>query len=185
MGRLHYGNLIQAAVHAVWGEWLRMRRRDSPVCRHKIDQKNYRWLVGVGNLAHAQWAIWLLLLACKATILDIEHIVVPSGGSFLLFGPHLFGNAVEALLCGEPGLEIVGRQTDPGQAIRRVRESRPDVVVFSDGEGATGLAGELLRSAREGSHIRTVEVHLATNTVCAYWGEQQSIQEAGDVVHTV
>jgi len=136
-------------------------------------------------LAHAQWAIWLLLLAWKATILDIEHIVAPSGGSLLLFGPHLFGNAVEALLCGEPGLELVGRETDPGQAIRRVRESRPDVVVFSDGEGATGLAGELLRSAREGFHVRIVEVQLATNTVCIYCGEQQSIREVRNLVDTV
>jgi hypothetical protein len=38
---------------------------------------------------------------------------------------------------------------------------------------------------REGFHVRIVEVKLATNTVCIYCGEQESILEAGDVVHTV
>jgi hypothetical protein len=34
-------------------------------------------------------------------------------------------------------------------------------------------------------HVRIVEVHLETNTVCIYCGEQQSIREAGDLVRTV
>jgi len=58
---------------------------------------------------------------------------------FVLSGPSLFGNGIEGLLCEEPGLEIVGRETDPGQAVRPIRESHPDVIILTDGEGRQGL----------------------------------------------
>jgi len=104
---------------------------------------------------------------------------------FIVAEPSLFEEGIEELLRQEEGLEIVGREEDPQEAVRRIRECHPDVVVFTDGEGATGLEAELLRLVREGFHMRIVEVHLATNTVCIYCGEQQSIREAEDLVHTV
>jgi len=136
-------------------------------------------------LALEEQAIYLLLLACKTTILDMEHIVRQKTRVFVLSGPSLFGNGIEGLLCEEPGLESVGREADPRQAVRRIRECHPDVIVIGDGEGATGLEAELLRLVREGLHMRIVEVHLATNTLCIYCGEQQSIREVGDLAGTV
>jgi len=125
------------------------------------------------------------LLVCKTNILHIEHIMRQMARVFVLSGPSLFGNGIEALLGEEPGLDIVGRETDPRQAVGRIRECHPDVVVLADGEGETGLEAELLRLVREGFPMSIVEVHLATNTVCIYCGEQQSILEAGALVHTV
>ena len=104
---------------------------------------------------------------------------------FVLSGPSLFANGIEALLCEEPGLEIVGRETDPQEAVRLVKESHPDVILVADGEGATGFEAQLLGLVREGLHMRIVEVHLAANTVCIFCGEQQPIREVGDLVGTV
>ena len=136
-------------------------------------------------MALEEQAIWLLLLACKTTILHMEHIGRQRMRVFVLSGPSLFGNGIEELLCEEPGLEIVGREMDPRQAVRRIRESHPDVIILADGEAARGLDAELLGLVREGLHVRIVEVHLATNTVCIYCGEQQSIREVGDLVDTL
>jgi len=136
-------------------------------------------------LAHEEQAVWLLLQALKTHILHIEHIMRQIARLFVLCGPPLFGNGLEALRCEEPGLEIVGRQTDPRQAVRRIKEAHPDVIIVADGEAATGLDAELLGMVREGLHMRIVEVHLATNTLCLYCGEQQPIQEVGDLVDTV
>jgi DNA-binding NarL/FixJ family response regulator len=97
----------------------------------------------------------------------------------------LFGEGVEALLRLEPGLEIVGRETDRRQAASRVRETAPDVVVLTDGEAATGLGLELLRLVGEGFHIRIVEIHLETNSLCSYCGGQQAIREVRDLVEAV
>ncbi|HUW14823.1 MAG TPA: hypothetical protein VM537_34205 [Anaerolineae bacterium] len=82
-------------------------------------------------------------------------------------------------------MEIVGRETDPGQAVKRIKEARPDVIILADGEPATELEAELLGLVREGLQVRIVEVHLETNTVCIYCGEQQPIREVGDLVGTV
>jgi len=102
-----------------------------------------------------------------------------------LSGPSLFGEGIEGLLRQEPGLEIVGRETDPRQAVRRIKETHPDVVILTDGEAATGLGAQLLGLVREGLHMRIVEIHLQTNTLCIYCGEQHPIREVGDLVDTV
>ena len=99
--------------------------------------------------------------------------------------PSLFEDGIEELLRQELGLEIVGRETDPAQAVERIKETHPDVVILTDGEAATGLDAELLRLVREGFRMRIVEVHLATNTLCLYCGEQQPIREVRDLVDTV
>jgi hypothetical protein len=97
----------------------------------------------------------------------------------------LFGEGVEALLRLEPGLEIVGRETDRGQAASRVWEIAPDVVVLTDGEAAAGLGLELLRLVGEGFHVRVVEIHLEANRLCIYCGEEQSIEEVRDLVDSL
>jgi chemotaxis response regulator CheB len=99
--------------------------------------------------------------------------------------PSLLQEGIEELLRREPGLEIVGLETDPGQALGRIRECHPDVVVLTDGEAEIVLGAELLRLVREGFHMRMVEVHQATNTLCVYCGEQQPIREVQDLVDTV
>ena len=114
-----------------------------------------------------------------------EEVATSKARVLLVSEASLFEEAIEALLREEPGLEIVGRESDPRQAVGRIRDCHPDVVIVVDGEGETGLEAELLRLAREGFPIRIVEVNLATNTVYVYSGRQQSVREAGDLVRTV
>ena len=114
-----------------------------------------------------------------------ERSVTPKARVLIVSELGLFGEGVEGLLRQEPGLEIVGLETDPGQAIRRVKEALPDVVILTDGGGASGLETELLHMVREGFHMRIVEIHLATNTLCIYCGERQSIREVRDLVDTL
>jgi DNA-binding NarL/FixJ family response regulator len=111
--------------------------------------------------------------------------VRPKARVFVISDLSLFGEGIEGLLGDEPGVEIVGRETDPRQAVKRIKEAHPDVIILTDGEAATGLDAELLGLVREGLHMRIVEVHLATNTMCIYCGEQQPIREIGDLVDTL
>jgi DNA-binding NarL/FixJ family response regulator len=104
---------------------------------------------------------------------------------FVVAEPSMFDEGIQAILRQEPGLEIVGRETDPQEAIGRIKEAHPDVVVLTDGEPATGLVSELLRLVGEGFHVRIVEIHLETNSLCVYCGEQQSIREVRDLVDSL
>jgi hypothetical protein len=97
----------------------------------------------------------------------------------------LFGEGIEGVLRQEPGLEIVGRETDPEQAVRHIKESPPDVVILTDGDAATDLGWELLRLVREGFGMRVVEVDLTSNTLCSYCGEQQRIRKVRDLADAV
>jgi chemotaxis response regulator CheB len=99
--------------------------------------------------------------------------------------PSMFDEGIEALLRQEPGVEIVGREEDPREALRLVKEASPDVILVADGEWATRLAPDLIRMVRQGFRMKMVEVHLATNTLCIYRGDQQRIREAGELVEAV
>jgi DNA-binding NarL/FixJ family response regulator len=94
----------------------------------------------------------------------------------------LFEEGIEELIRQEPGLEIVGRLADPQDTARLFKEHSPDVILVADDEAATRLAPDLMGMVREGFCMRMIEVHLATNTLCVYRGDQQPIREAGDLV---
>jgi DNA-binding NarL/FixJ family response regulator len=103
---------------------------------------------------------------------------------FIVAEPSMFDEGIEAILRQEPGLEIVGRG-GAEDATRLVKEVSPDVILVADGESATRLVPELMCMVKEGSSIRMIEVHLATNTLCVYRGDQQPIREAADLLGTV
>jgi chemotaxis response regulator CheB len=104
---------------------------------------------------------------------------------FVVCDPSLLGEGIEGLLRQEPGLEIVGRGADARQVLNRVRETRPDLIILTDGEAATRLEGELLCLVREGFRMGIVEIHTESNTLCIYYGEQRCVKEAHDLVDTL
>jgi DNA-binding NarL/FixJ family response regulator len=99
--------------------------------------------------------------------------------------PSMFDEGIEAILRQEPGLEIVGRGADPQDCARLIKEASPDVILVADGGAVERLAAELMGMVRDGYCMRMVEVHLATNSLCVYRGERQSIRQVADLVDAV
>jgi len=103
-----------------------------------------------------------------------------------MFSTHpLFSQGVESLLRQEPGVEIVGRETDVDNAIERIKELQPDVVIFDSGDLACNLTPAVMRILREGVGTKVIGLNLQDNTMCIYRGEQRVVKEVKDLMEAI
>jgi DNA-binding NarL/FixJ family response regulator len=104
---------------------------------------------------------------------------------FILSSHALFSQGVESLLRQQPGLEIVGRETDVDQAIERIQELRPDVVIYDNNEPEVDFRPVVMRILREGLGTKVIGLNLHDNTICIYRGEQRVIKGLQDLVEAI
>jgi DNA-binding NarL/FixJ family response regulator len=104
---------------------------------------------------------------------------------FILSSHALFSHGVESLLRQEPGLEIVGRETDVDRAIECIQELRPDVVIFDNNDPEVDFRPVVMRIFREGLGTKVIGLNLQDNTLCIYRGEQRVIEEVKDLVEAI
>ena len=104
---------------------------------------------------------------------------------FICTNQSLFGQGVERWLGGEPGLELIGCESDPDQALARIQALQPDVVLLVTG-GPTRPApadGQTLLHA--GVTAKIIELNLQNSSVCVYRGERQTVREAADLLRVI
>lgn len=107
---------------------------------------------------------------------------------FMVFEHEPFGDAVEGLLRQRSDLEIVGRGCDPEEAIARIRELRPDVIILDNDDPAGQLSSLVARILGDRMGVRVIGLNLqdnANNTICTYHGEQRIVHEAQDLVEII
>ena len=100
---------------------------------------------------------------------------------FILSSHPLFSQGVESLLRQEPGVDIVGRETDVDKAIERIKELQPDVVILDNGDPTP----EVMCILREGVGTKVIGLNLQDNTICIYRGEQRVVKEVEDLVEAI
>jgi DNA-binding NarL/FixJ family response regulator len=104
---------------------------------------------------------------------------------FILSCHPLFGQGVESLLRREAGLEIVGQETDLDQAVERIKEIRPDVVILDCAEPARDPTPAVMRILREGLGTKVIGLNLQNNTLYIYRGEQRLVKEVKDLIEAI
>jgi DNA-binding NarL/FixJ family response regulator len=104
---------------------------------------------------------------------------------FIYSSRSLFSQGIKNLLDAEPGLEIVGWETDPEKALRCIGEVKPDVVLLVTRSTSTRLWLDGQRFLRAGVKAKIVEVSLDDSNVCVYRGEQQTVTQVGDLVRII
>ena len=90
---------------------------------------------------------------------------------FMLSNLPLFSQGVELLLCREPGVEIVGRENDVEQALARINELKPDVVILDNDLQAADPAPIAVRIL-ERTKTKVMGLSLHSNTIYIYRKEQ-------------
>ena len=104
---------------------------------------------------------------------------------FILSSHPLFGQGVESLLRQESRLEIVGREANVDNAMERIKELQPDVVILDGGDAAYAPTGEVMRILRERVGTKVIGLNLHDNTICIYRGEQRVVKEVKDLVEAI
>jgi DNA-binding NarL/FixJ family response regulator len=97
----------------------------------------------------------------------------------------LFGQGLESLLCQEKALEVVGRETDVDQAIERIKELRPDVVIVDNCHPTCAPTPTIIRILGKGLRVKIIGLNLENSTLCIYHGEQRVVQEVEDLLRAI
>jgi len=104
---------------------------------------------------------------------------------FILSGHLLFARGVESLLRRQAGVEVIGCERDEEQAVERIRELHPDVVILDDDPSAEGARLALLRILREAATPRIIGLNLQSNTLCIYRGERRLVGGTEDLLEAI
>ncbi len=103
-----------------------------------------------------------------------------------IFSTHpLFGGCVEALLRGDEGLRIVGREKDLGKGIEQVRALEPDVIIVDSNDFEASRALAMSCVLKEGLQPLVVGLNIRDNKVFVCKGEQSTIEELKDFIETI
>jgi DNA-binding NarL/FixJ family response regulator len=93
----------------------------------------------------------------------------------------MFSRGVENLLSQQPGLQIVGREADPGVAIGCIQRLQPDVVILDSKDPASepsGLVAAILSAAPQ---ARVISLNLENEQMLVYRGERRAAQSVDDL----
>jgi len=105
---------------------------------------------------------------------------------FIYSSRSIFSQGIKQLLDEQPDLDIVGWETDPKTAIRRIEELAPDTILMvRKNECSELLPGVWCLLRAVAGKARIVELNAENNTVHVFWGEQCAISELGELVSLI
>lgn len=104
---------------------------------------------------------------------------------FMLSRQLLFSQGVESLLIEQPGLEIVGRESDVDKAMEQIGTLRPDVVILDSQDLESAPSSLITLILKESPGSRVITLNLANDQVRVYHGEQYSAQSVDDLLEVM
>lgn len=104
---------------------------------------------------------------------------------FILSRHSLFSQGIEILLAQEPGLEIVGRDTDFDAAAEFLQACPPDVVILNCDDPEPDLSPAVLCILRKRLGISVIGLSLHDNEIYVYRGEQKQVCQVEDLLEAI
>jgi DNA-binding NarL/FixJ family response regulator len=85
------------------------------------------------------------------------HGATRRGVKVLVVGGHqLLADSLAIALSADPGLEVMGSETDPERALTRIRRVRPDVVLLNNSLGGSDCAEVICRLRTEAPDLKII-----------------------------
>jgi len=112
-----------------------------------------------------------------------------NGGSkvrvFILSSESLFDLGLESLLRQEAALEVVGHEADLDQALVRISELSPDVIVVNSTDASCRPTAAMYRLMNGTPQTKIIKLNLKDNTVCIYREEQREVEVVSDLARFI
>lgn len=100
---------------------------------------------------------------------------------FVISGHLMFGRGIESLLHQEPYMDVVGQEAEVSQALDRIRELQPDVVILDGDDPELGVASIL----RTNPDVRVISVSLQNNYLYVYRASQRMTKSVEDLLEAI
>jgi DNA-binding NarL/FixJ family response regulator len=104
---------------------------------------------------------------------------------FVLSRQSLFHQGIETLLTEEAGIEIVGQDTLPCDAVNAILTSKPDVVILNLDDPEPDLISPVLCVLRGEGNIRVIGMSLKNNNLSVFQGENKEIKNLEDLFNAI
>jgi DNA-binding NarL/FixJ family response regulator len=104
---------------------------------------------------------------------------------FIFSKPSLFSQGVESLLAGNQDMEIVGKASEPDEAVQQIQDLQPDVVLIVSRDASLKDSEDWKRLLSERISGSIIELNLQMNIASSYRIERQVVDQAEDLVKII
>lgn len=104
---------------------------------------------------------------------------------FVLSKQTLFHQGIETLLTKESGIEIVGQDTLPCDAVNAILTCKPDVVILNLDDPEIDLISPVLCVLRGERNVRVIGMSLQNNNISVFQGHNKEISDLEDLFDAI
>jgi AmiR/NasT family two-component response regulator len=92
---------------------------------------------------------------------------------------------LNSLLAWDACLDVVGWEVEPDEAIRRIQQIQPKMIIIAHEETPLSPSAEAVRLLEETSDTTIVEMGLQDRKICIYRGEQAMLQQIEELLASI
>ncbi len=104
---------------------------------------------------------------------------------FMLSSQLMFSRGMENLLSGQVNVEIVGHESDTAQALKRIQELQPDVIILDSKDLASASSGVIASILKKAPSAKVIALNLTNDQIRVYHGEQRTARCVDDLLEVI
>jgi len=104
---------------------------------------------------------------------------------FIISNHIMFSYGLESLLKQEPGLKVMGQETDAAKAIKRIEEIRPDVVIIYTDEALDSSSLIIINILKVHPKAKVIGLNVQNNIFYVYQASEWTVTRWDDLVKAI
>lgn len=104
---------------------------------------------------------------------------------FIISNHIMFSYGLESLLKQEPGLRLMGQETDAAKAIKRIEEIRPDVVIIYTDEALDSSSLIIMNILKVHPKAKVIGLNVQNNIFYVYQASEWTVTRWDDLIKAI